>query len=90
VLQGATQSPSPPASCSPYRLPLPLLLLLLPLPLLLPLLLLLLLLLPLQVRIEDPCVSPEDIQCAVQAALFEAERARSKRLRREDSGTMQA
>jgi hypothetical protein len=42
-----------------------------------------------QVRIEDPLVTAEDIQCAVQQALFAAA-ARSKRLRREDSaGTMQ-
>lgn len=44
----------------------------------------------LQVRIEDPSVTAEDIQCAVQQALFAAAAARSKRLRREDSvGTMQ-
>lgn len=42
-----------------------------------------------QVRMEDGSVSAEDIQCAVQQALFAAA-ARSKRLRREDSaGLMQ-
>jgi len=42
-----------------------------------------------QVRMEEAsAVTPEDIQFAVQQALFAAERARSKRLRREDSGLM--
>lgn len=39
---------------------------------------------PAQVRMEDASVTAEDIQCAVQQALFSAG-ARSKRLRREDS-----
>jgi hypothetical protein len=37
-----------------------------------------------QVRIEDDSVTPEDIQCAVHMALFNSERARSKRLRQEE------
>lgn len=37
-----------------------------------------------QVRIEDECVTPEDIQCAVHLALFASDRARSKRLRQDD------
>jgi hypothetical protein len=38
----------------------------------------------LQVRIEDESVTPEDIQCAVHMALFNSERARSKRLRQDE------
>ncbi|WIA37623.1 hypothetical protein OEZ86_014524 [Tetradesmus obliquus] len=37
-----------------------------------------------EVRIEDDSVTPEDIQCAVHMALFNSERARSKRLRQDE------
>jgi hypothetical protein len=42
-----------------------------------------------QVRTEDESVTAEDIQCAVHQALF-ADKARSKRVRKDSSGTMHA